>query len=92
MVTQIMKKYDIDDIEELDSEAYFVRKDGFKRTNPSDPVFKCPKCENVSKTKCELESHTKKHKKKCPNSTCDLCDDRFTSKKNLENHEIKYSK
>ena len=52
-------------------------------------MFDCPKCENVSKPKCELEIHTKSHEKKGQNYTCDLCDDRFTSKNNLENHEVK---
>ena len=79
--------YDNRDMEELDSEAAFIRKEGFARSNPQEsaiPVWKCKKCEIILKTKDGLNTHMLTHEKN--SNICEICDGKFSSKSNLDRH------
>ena len=79
--------YNNRDMEELDSEAAFIRKEGFARSNPQEsaiPVWKCKKCEIILKTKDGLNTHMLTHEKN--SNICEICDEKFSSKSNLDRH------
>ena len=83
-------KYDTDDIEELDSEAAFVRKEGYARKSPmepSEPTFKCPNCANVSKSKNLREEHLLTHEKHTNKFHCDVCNKVFDIKSEFVKHK-----
>ena len=81
--------YDIRDVEELDSEAAFVRKEGFIRTSPQEssvPVLKCQQCNFVSKKNENLGAHMLIHSKTSTAFRCDICDKNLSTKTNLTSH------
>ena len=76
--------YDGKDIEELDSEAAFVRKEGFTRINPqssSEAEFMCDKCKIALTSDIALRNHMKNHR-----ASCNMCSKTFPDKNSLSRH------
>ena len=86
------EEYDNEDIEELDSEAAlvstFARRKGFVRSNPQGPAtsnLSCIKCDFSTKFERELKIHMEgKH---INGFICTVCQLKFTTKINLNNHQ-----
>ena len=83
-----VESYDQQDIDELDSEAAFLRKEGFCRTNPQNSAngLNCPKCKVVTKSNAALGEHMKTHDGQLPNLKCKKCNQQFSGRNALENH------
>ena len=81
--------YDNRDIEELDSEAAFVRKEGYTRTNPQEnsvPTLRCQKCYFTSKNNNVMKAHMVTHEKVSDMFTCRICKHNCSSKTILDRH------
>ena len=82
--------YDTEDIEELDSEAAFVSRKGFKRTNPQTKpslIIKCTCCDYTSRSESDLRNHTDAKHPTIIN--CTVCRSGFRDKSELEKHKKK---
>ena len=80
--------YDTEDIEELDSEAAFVTKKGFKRTNPQSkaaPSFKCSCCVYTTQSENDLKHH--KDSKHPAITNCKVCNVGFKNNSEMESHK-----
>ena len=76
------------DIEELDSEAAFVKKSGYCRTNPQEPsseIIKCRKCSIVIKSTKELDVHIESHEIASLKFPCYKCNKIFINRNETVN-------
>ena len=77
--------YDVRDIEDLDSEAAFVRKEGFTRISPqsfSVAEFMCDKCKTAFTSEIAINRHVKKLEE-----SCNICSKIFQDKNDLTRHK-----